>query len=96
MGVQHRRRGSLCSDGQSCVYAELLDLEERKVIDLEEKAKDLEEKAKDLKEKLKRSVEELAAVKQASVKFVSGVRSAAKRRRFRKKSFQVFTHANNR
>ena len=101
MGVQYRRRGSLCSEGHNCIYAELLDHEERKVIDLEEKAEDLKEKAEDLKEKaedlkekLKRSVEELAAVKRAHVKFVSEVRSVAKTIRFQKEAFEVFTHTN--
>jgi len=90
MGVKFRRRGSLCSDGQNCIYAELLDIEERKVVDLEEKAEDLREKAEDLKEKLKRSVEELAAVKQRHVDFVSEVRSVAlKTRRFRKKALKA-------
>ena len=59
-----------------------------------EKAEDLKEKAEDLKEKLKRSVEELAAVKQAHVKFVSEVRSVAKTIRFQKEAFEVFTHTN--
>ena len=95
MGVKFRRRGSLCSDGQNCIYAELLDIEERKVVDLEEKAEDLREKAEDLKEKLKRSVEELAAVKQRHVDFVSEVRSVAlNTRRFRKKALKVFTFTN--
>ena len=95
MGVKFRRRGSLCSDGQNCIYAELLDIEERKVVDLEEKAEDLREKVEDLKEKLKRSVEELAAVKQRHVDFVSEVRSVAlNTRRFRKKALKVFTYTN--
>ena len=72
----------------------MLDLEERKVVDLEEKVVDLEEKVEDLKEKLKRSVEELAAVKRAHVKFVSEVRSVAKTIRFQKEAFEVFTHTN--
>ena len=58
MGARHRRKGSLCSDGQNCIYAELLDLEERRIAELEEKAEDLEEK-------LARSVEELSLVKQS-------------------------------
>ena len=72
----------------------MLDLEERKVVDLEEKVVDLEEKVEDLKEKLKRSVEELAAVRQAHVEFVSEVRSVVKAKRFRKKALKVFTHTN--
>ena len=94
MRMQNRRKGSLCSDGQNCIYAELLDLEERKVVDLEEKVEDLKEKAGDLEEKLKRSVEELAAVRQAHVEFVSEVRSVAKTKRFWKKALKVFTHSN--
>ena len=101
MRMQNRRKGSLCSDGQNCIYAELLDLEERKVVDLEEKVEDLKEKAEDLKEKagdleekLKRSVEELGAVRQAHVEFVSEVRSVAKTKRFWKKALKVFTHTN--
>ena len=82
MRMQNRRKGSLCSDGQNCIYAELLDLEERKVVDLEEKVEDL-------KEKLTRSVEELAAVRQAHVEFVSEVRSVVKAKRFRKKALKV-------
>ena len=91
MGMQFRRSGSLCSDGQNCIYAELLDIEERKVVDLEEKAEYLREKAEDLQEKLKRSVEELAAVKQKHMEFVFEVRSVAKTRRFREKALKVFT-----
>ena len=83
MGVQYRRRGSLCSEGHNCIYAELLDHEERKVIDLEEKAEDL-------KEKLERSVDELAAVKEAHLKFVSEVRSIAETKRYWKSALQVF------
>ena len=89
MRMQNRRKGSLCSDGQNCIYAELLDLEERKVVDLEAKVEDLKEKAGDLEEKLKRSVEELAAVRQAHVEFVSEVRSVVKAKRFRKKALKV-------
>ena len=84
MGVENRRRGSLCSDGQNCIYAELLDLEERK-------AGELEEKAEELRGKLKRSEEELAAVKQAQLKFVSEVGRIAKMKRSAKKALQVFT-----
>ena len=84
MGVEYRRRGSLCSDGQNCIYAELLDLEERKVVELEEKAEEL-------REKLKKSVEELAAVKQAHLKFISEVGKIAKTKRSWKKALQVFT-----
>ena len=72
MGARHRRKGSLCSDGQNCIYAELLDLEERRFAELEEKAEDLEVK-------LARSVEELSSVKQAYVKFVSKVQRIAKK-----------------
>jgi len=78
---EYRRRGSLCSDGPECLYAELLTIEERKV-------GDLEEKAEDLKEKLERSVDELAAVKEAHLKFVSEVRSIAETKRYWKSALQ--------
>ena len=72
MGARHRRKGSLCSDGQNCIYAELLDIEERRAAELEEKAEDLEEK-------LARSAEELSSVKQTHAKFVSKVQRIAKK-----------------
>ena len=82
-GVEYRRRGSLCSDGPDCLYAELLDLEERKV-------GELEEKAEHLKEKVEKSLEELTAVKQAHLKFVSDVRRIAEAKRNWKIDLQVF------
>ena len=84
-GVKYRRRGSLCSDGPDCLYAELLDLEERKV-------GELEEKTEELKEKVEKSLEELTAVKQAHLKFVSEVRSIAETKRNWKSALQVFTN----
>ena len=84
-GVEYRRRGSLCSDGQDCLYAELLDLEERKVVELEEKAEEL-------KKKVEKSLEELTAVKQAHLKFVSEVRSIAEAKRNCKSALQVFSN----
>ena len=83
-GVGYRRRGSLCSDGPDCLYAELLDLEERKVGELEEKAEHLEEK-------VEKSLEELTAVKQEHMKFVSEVRRIAVAKRNCKSALQVFT-----
>ena len=81
----YRRRGILCSDGQNCLYAELLDLEEAKF-------GDLEEKAGDLKEKVEKSLEELAAVKLAHKKFVSEVKRIAETQRYWKSALQVFTY----
>ena len=71
----YRRRGSLCSDGQNCLYAEMLDLEECKVGELEEK--------------MEKSVEELAAVKLAHKKFVLEVRRIAETKRHWKSALQV-------
>ena len=82
---EYRRRGSLCSDGPNCLYAELLTLEERKV-------GELEEKAEDLKEKLERSGDELTAVKEAHLKFVSEVKNIAETKRYWKSALQVFTN----
>ena len=83
-GVGYRRRGSLCSDGPDCLYAELLDLEERKV-------GELEEKTEELNEKVEKSLEELTAVKQAHLKFVSEVRSIAEAKGNWKSNLQVLT-----
>jgi len=87
-GVEYRRRGSLCSDGQDCLYAELLDLEERKVVELEEKAEEL-------KKKVEKSLEELTAVKQAHLKFVSEVRTIAEAKRNCKSALQELLRKEN-
>ena len=79
---EYRRRGSLCSDGPDCLYAELLTIEESKV-------GELEEKTEELKERLERSVEELNAAKEAHMKFVSEVRSIAETKRYWKSALQV-------
>ena len=78
---EYRRRGSLCSDGSNCLYAELLTMEERKVGELEEK--------------LGRSVDELTAVREAHLKFVSEVRSIAETKRYWKSALQVLTNMDN-
>ena len=84
-GVGYRRRGSLCSDGQDCLYAELLELEERKFGKLEEKAENLEEE-------LEKSLEELNAVKQEHRKFVWEVRKIVETKRNCMSALQVFTN----
>ena len=83
-GVEYKRRGSLCSDGAACLYAELLTLEERKV-------EQLEEQAEDLRGKLEKSVEEFAALKEAHMKFVLEVRSIAETKRYWKSALQVLS-----
>ena len=82
-GQGHRQRGSLCSEGGNCLYAELLNLEESKVAELEEKTKDLEKK-------LARSVDELSKVKQAHMEFVSRVWKTVRSKMRCKEALQVF------
>ena len=79
---EFRRKGSLCSDGPDCLYAELLTHEERKV-------EELLEKTEDLKEKLERSVQDLTALKELHMNFVSEIHSIVETKRYWKTALQV-------